>query len=183
MEQPTKACSFAAFSRLTHKSLSSYAFTLSEIEYTDIPFSRNYLLTNFYCNKPDCSHILMIDSDRIGCRNGQASRVGKPCDRSLPIFRRRTAAPSGDTKVRRTVRELFDAVFTGSYDTKGYAVTASVGHIFELGERTRFDLRGGLLGVSFRGDPYTDSGGNEFGKSRLSFGAIKFEPASMAITR
>lgn len=65
---------------------------------------------------------------------------------------------------------------TGSYDTEGYAVTASVGHIFKLGERTRFDLRGGLLGVSFRGDPYTDSGGNEFGKSRLSFGAIKFEP-------
>ncbi|RUY54869.1 autotransporter domain-containing protein, partial [Mesorhizobium sp. M7A.F.Ca.CA.001.05.1.1] len=65
---------------------------------------------------------------------------------------------------------------TGSYDTKGYAVTASVGHIFKLGERTRFDLRGGLLGVSFRGDPYKDSGGNEFGKSKLSFGAIKLEP-------
>ncbi|TPI52070.1 MULTISPECIES: autotransporter [unclassified Mesorhizobium] len=65
---------------------------------------------------------------------------------------------------------------TGSYDTEGYAVTGSVGHIFALGERTRFDLRGGLLGVSFRGDPYTDSGGNQFGKSRLSFGAIKFEP-------
>ncbi|WP_184871678.1 hypothetical protein [Mesorhizobium sangaii] len=65
---------------------------------------------------------------------------------------------------------------TGSYNTQGYAVTASVGHIFKLSERTRFDLRGGLLGVSFRGDPYTDSGGNEFGKSRLSFGAIKFEP-------
>ena len=65
---------------------------------------------------------------------------------------------------------------TGSYDTRGYAVTGSVGHIFKLGERTRFDLRGGLLGVSFRGDPYTDSGGNEFGKSQLSFGAIKIEP-------
>ncbi|MGX5828485.1 hypothetical protein [Mesorhizobium sp. 43Arga] len=51
------------FAALTHKSLSSYTFTLSEIEYTDIPFSRNYLLTNFYYNKPDCSHILMIDSD------------------------------------------------------------------------------------------------------------------------
>ncbi|MER9999128.1 ANP1/MMN9/VAN1 family protein [Mesorhizobium sp. M0051] len=51
------------FAALTHNSLSSYAFTLSEIEYTDIPFSRNYLLTNFYYNKPDCSHILMIDSD------------------------------------------------------------------------------------------------------------------------
>ncbi|WP_292632698.1 autotransporter [Mesorhizobium sp.] len=65
---------------------------------------------------------------------------------------------------------------TGSYDTEGYAVTGSVGHIFKLGERTRFDLRGGLLGVSFRGDPYTDSGGNKFGKSQLSFGAIKLEP-------
>ncbi|TRC86903.1 hypothetical protein FJV80_14680 [Mesorhizobium sp. WSM4310] len=51
------------FATLTHKSLSGYAFSLSEIEYTDIPFSRNYLLTNFYYNKPDCSHILMIDSD------------------------------------------------------------------------------------------------------------------------
>ncbi|TPK10470.1 hypothetical protein [Mesorhizobium sp. B2-5-7] len=51
------------FAALTHKGLSSYAFTLSEIEYTDIPFSRNYLLTNFYYNKPDCSHMLMIDSD------------------------------------------------------------------------------------------------------------------------
>lgn len=65
---------------------------------------------------------------------------------------------------------------TGSYDTEGYAVTGSVGHIFTLGERTRFDLRGGLLGVSFRGDPFTDSGGNQFGKSRLSFGAFKLEP-------
>ncbi|TPL88511.1 autotransporter [Mesorhizobium sp. B2-3-12] len=65
---------------------------------------------------------------------------------------------------------------TGSYDTEGYAVTGSVGHIFTLGERTRFDLRGGLLGVSFRGDPFTDSGGNQFGKSRLSFGAFKVEP-------
>lgn len=65
---------------------------------------------------------------------------------------------------------------TGSYDTEGYAVTGSVGHIFTLGERTRFDLRGGLLGVSFRGDSFTDSGGNQFGKSRLSFGAFKIEP-------
>ncbi|MFD1981329.1 autotransporter [Mesorhizobium newzealandense] len=69
---------------------------------------------------------------------------------------------------------------TGSYDTKGYAVTGTVGHIFKLGDRARFDLRGGLLGVSFRGDSYTDSGGNEFGKSRLSFGAVKFEPGIYA---
>lgn len=69
---------------------------------------------------------------------------------------------------------------TGSYDTKGFAVTGTVGHIFKLGDRARFDLRGGLLGVSFRGDSYTDSGGNEFGKSRLSFGAVKFEPGIYA---
>ncbi|PBC19022.1 autotransporter [Mesorhizobium sp. WSM4311] len=65
---------------------------------------------------------------------------------------------------------------TGSYDTQGYAVTGSVGHIFRLGDRTRFDLRGGLLGVTFKGDSYTDSGGNEFGQSRISFGAVQFAP-------
>ncbi|MHA6686777.1 beta strand repeat-containing protein [Mesorhizobium sp. A556] len=69
---------------------------------------------------------------------------------------------------------------TGSYDTQGYAVTGSVGHIFTLSDRARFDLRGGLLGVSFSGDPYTDSGGNQFGKSRVSFGAVKFEPGVYA---
>lgn len=65
---------------------------------------------------------------------------------------------------------------TGSYDTKGYAVTGSVGHIFLLGDRTRLDLRGGVLGVTFRGDSYTDSGGNKFGESRISFGALQFAP-------
>lgn len=65
---------------------------------------------------------------------------------------------------------------TGSYDTQGYAVTGSVGHIFMLGDRTRLDLRGGLLGVTFTGDSYTDSGGNEFGKSKISFGAVQFAP-------
>jgi hypothetical protein len=69
---------------------------------------------------------------------------------------------------------------TGSYDTQGYAVTGSVGHIFALTDRIRFDLRGGLLGVSFTGDDYTDSGGNQFGKSRVSFGAFKFEPGIYA---
>lgn len=69
---------------------------------------------------------------------------------------------------------------TGSYDTEGYAVTGSVGHIFKLSDRVRFDLRGGLLGVSFHGDAFTDSGGTEFGRSRLSFGAVKFEPGVYA---
>ena len=33
------------------------------IDYADIVASRNYLLTNFYYGKPDCSHILFIDND------------------------------------------------------------------------------------------------------------------------
>lgn len=69
---------------------------------------------------------------------------------------------------------------TGSYDTEGYAVTGSVGHIFTLTDRLRFDLRGGLLGVTFTGDDYVDSGGNQFGESRISFGAFKFEPGVYA---
>jgi outer membrane autotransporter protein len=81
----------------------------------------------------------------------------------------------GDTDVTNGVLAT-----TGNYDTQGYAVTGSVGHIFMLSDRARFDLRGGLLGVSFHGDPYTDSGGTEFGRSRLSFGAIKFEPGVYA---
>jgi hypothetical protein len=69
---------------------------------------------------------------------------------------------------------------SGDYDTEGYAVTASAGHIFALGERARFDLRGGILGVTFEGGDYVDSGGNVFGKSRISFGALKFEPGIYA---
>lgn len=69
---------------------------------------------------------------------------------------------------------------TGDYDTQGYGITGSVGHIFVLGERLRFDLRGGLLGVTFKGADYTDSGGNQYGESRISFGAVKFEPGIYA---
>ncbi len=65
---------------------------------------------------------------------------------------------------------------TGKYDTEGYAATASAGHIFMIGDRTRFDLRGGLLAVSFTGDGYTDSAGNQFGDSRIGFGAVQFAP-------
>jgi len=67
----------------------------------------------------------------------------------------------------------------GSYGTQGYAITGSVGRIFNLTDRIRFDLRGGLLGVTFTGDAYSN-GFEDFGKSRLSFGAIKFEPGIFA---
>jgi hypothetical protein len=65
---------------------------------------------------------------------------------------------------------------TGSYDTAGLAVTGSVGHVYQINENLRFDLRGGLLGVTFQGDSFEDSQGVSFGKSRISFGALKFEP-------
>lgn len=69
---------------------------------------------------------------------------------------------------------------TGTYDTAGGAVTGTVGHVFALGDTWRFDLRGGVLGVYFQGDAFTDSQGNNFGKSRISFGAVKFEPGFYA---
>jgi hypothetical protein len=68
----------------------------------------------------------------------------------------------------------------GSYDTTGYAVTSSIGHIFVIGDRTRFDLRGGVLGVHFEGDDYADSKGFAMGGSEISFGAVKFEPGIYA---
>lgn len=68
----------------------------------------------------------------------------------------------------------------GNYDTTGYAVTSSIGHIFIIGDRTRFDLRGGVLGVHFKGDDYTDSAGIDMNGSEISFGAVKFEPGIYA---
>ncbi len=69
---------------------------------------------------------------------------------------------------------------TGDYDTAGYAVTGSIGHIFRLSDRVRFDLRGGLLGAAFKGDEFTDSAGVDYGESKVSFGAVKFEPGLYA---
>ena len=69
---------------------------------------------------------------------------------------------------------------SGDYGTFGYAFTATAGHVFQINENWRFDLRGGILGASFRGDEFTDSVGNDFGSSRISFGAIKFEPGLFA---
>jgi hypothetical protein len=38
-------------------------FVFSEIDYADIVAARNYLISNFYFNKPDCTHLLMVDTD------------------------------------------------------------------------------------------------------------------------
>lgn len=42
---------------------SNTRFSFSEIDYADIVTSRNYLISNFFYNKKDCSHILFMDSD------------------------------------------------------------------------------------------------------------------------
>ena len=39
------------------------SFVFSEIDYPDIEVARNYLISNFYYNKPDCTHMLMLDTD------------------------------------------------------------------------------------------------------------------------
>lgn len=80
----------------------------------------------------------------------------------------------GNTDVEST------GLSSGSYGTQGYAMTGSVGRIFNLTDRVRFDLRGGLLGVTFSGDEYTDTFDDSYEKSRLSFGAVKFEPGIYA---
>lgn len=81
----------------------------------------------------------------------------------------------GDTDINNAV-----LASTGSYGTQGYTVTGSFGHIFVIGERTRFDLRGGVLGAFFNGDDYTDSAGNRMGGSSINFGAVKLEPGVYA---
>jgi len=39
------------------------SFSFSDVDYADVVTARNYLISNFYFNKPDCSHILFIDDD------------------------------------------------------------------------------------------------------------------------
>lgn len=38
-------------------------FSLSDIDYADVVMARNYLISNFYFNKPECSHLLFLDDD------------------------------------------------------------------------------------------------------------------------
>ena len=94
------------------------------------------------------------------------------------LFRRGTdyALVSATTFIGETEIDNHVLGSTGAYDTVGYALTGTVGHIFMLTETLRFDLRGGALWASFEGDEFEDSQGNSFGTSKVSFGAIKFEP-------
>jgi hypothetical protein len=51
------------YSLLSRGSADGVAFSLSEIDYSDIVAARNYLVSNFYFNRKDCSHMLFLDSD------------------------------------------------------------------------------------------------------------------------
>jgi hypothetical protein len=51
------------YSLLTQAQRSGLRFSFSEIDYSDIVVSRNYLISNFYFNKKDCDYILFLDSD------------------------------------------------------------------------------------------------------------------------
>lgn len=51
------------YSLLTSSAKQGLAYSFSEIDYADVVTARNYLLSNFYFNKPDCEYILFVDTD------------------------------------------------------------------------------------------------------------------------
>lgn len=51
------------YSLLTVAPSMGLRFSFSEIDYSDIVTSRNYLLSNFFYNKTDCSHLVFLDAD------------------------------------------------------------------------------------------------------------------------
>jgi hypothetical protein len=51
------------FKLLTAPGLQGVQFSFSDIDYADIVVARNYLISDFYYNKPDCTHILFWDDD------------------------------------------------------------------------------------------------------------------------
>ena len=56
-------CMFSLIDLLAFWAKSNIEYTLSEVDICDIEFARNLLITNFYYNRPDCTHILFIDND------------------------------------------------------------------------------------------------------------------------
>ena len=51
------------YSLLTSSARQGIGYSFSEIDYADIETARNYLLSNFFHNKPDCEYILFVDTD------------------------------------------------------------------------------------------------------------------------
>jgi hypothetical protein len=48
---------------LTSAPRTDVVFSFSAIDYSDIVVARNYLISSFYFNRTDCSHILFVDND------------------------------------------------------------------------------------------------------------------------
>lgn len=57
----------------------------------------------------------------------------------------------------------------GEYDTSAYSVSGTVGKLIPITDTVRLDLRGGLQYVNHDGDAFTDSIGNVFGRSKVSY--------------
>ena len=57
----------------------------------------------------------------------------------------------------------------GEYDTNAYSVSGVVGKFIPITDRYNLDLRGGLQYVNNSGDGFTDSRGNVFGESEVSY--------------
>jgi hypothetical protein len=51
------------YNLMSSGSKNNCTFSFSAIDYADIVVARNYLISNFYYNLKDCSHILFIDDD------------------------------------------------------------------------------------------------------------------------
>lgn len=51
------------YSLLMSSATTGVRFSFSDIDYADVVTARNYLITNFYFKKPDCSHLLFLDDD------------------------------------------------------------------------------------------------------------------------
>jgi hypothetical protein len=70
----------------------------------------------------------------------------------------------GQTSIDERVRGAH-----GEYDTSAYSVSGTVGKLIPITDTWKLDLRGGLQYVNHSGDAFTDSIGNVFGESEVSY--------------
>jgi hypothetical protein len=57
----------------------------------------------------------------------------------------------------------------GEYDNSAYSASGTIGKFIPLGGVLNVDFRGGLQYVNHQGDAFTDSVGNNFGESEISY--------------
>ncbi len=75
-----------------------------------------------------------------------------------------TAFMFGQTSIDERIRAAH-----AEYDTSAYSVSGTVGKLIPITGTWKLDLRGGLQYVSHSGDAFTDSIGNVFGSSEVSY--------------